>query len=564
MRGRRPAVPRVAGPAEAVGTLRGGSAVLGPGTGDNAAAALGLAARPGDVIVSIGTSGRRLRRHPHRRRRRHAAPSPASRTRRGHHLPLVATLNAARVLDAAAALLGVDHATLSDLALSAPSGADGLVLVPYLEGERTPNLPRATGSVHGLTLRTSTPAHWARAAVEGLLCGLADGIEAVAAQGVTVRAGPADRRRRALTGGAAAGAGHLRPSGPGPAARRVRRRRRRPAGRLGPVRRRRTAGVGPAGPADVRVRPRPPPCASATPRCAGAPTASSRPRSGPRTQRPRRQTVSWIAPAQQEAGPARWENEVIMTTSAARVPAEPTPPAGGRASSSSAPGSAASSRPRRCARPPVDVTVIGKTSHHLFQPLLYQVATGILSEGEIAPATREILRRQRERPRRARRGHRHRPRRPHRHVPHPGPHHRAPLRRADRRGRRRPVLLRQRPVRRVRARHEEHRRRPRAARPHLRRLRARRAGRGPGRDRPAAHLRRRRRRPDRAWRWPARSPSSPTARCAATSAASTPPPPASSCSTPPPTCCRRSARSSAAAPAGSSTRPASRSSSARW
>jgi NADH:ubiquinone reductase (H+-translocating) len=42
---------------------------------------------------------------------------------------------------------------------------------------------------------------------------------------------------------------------------------------------------------------------------------------------------------------------------------------------------------------PVDVTLIGKTSHHLFQPLLYQVATGILSEGEIAPATREILRR---------------------------------------------------------------------------------------------------------------------------------------------------------------------------
>src|SRR3954471_15552466 len=57
MRGRRPAVPRVAGPAEAVGALAGSSAVLGPGTGDNAAAALGLAARPGDVVVSIGTSG---------------------------------------------------------------------------------------------------------------------------------------------------------------------------------------------------------------------------------------------------------------------------------------------------------------------------------------------------------------------------------------------------------------------------------------------------------------------------------------------------------------------------
>jgi xylulokinase len=186
MRGRRPAVPRVAGPAEAVGSLAGGSAVLGPGTGDNAAAALGLAARPGDVIVSIGTSGVVSAVTPT------AVADPSGTVAgfadaSGHHLPLVATLNAARVLDAAAALLGVDHARLSELALSAPSGAGGLVLVPYLEGERTPNLPRATGSVHGLTLRTSTPAYWARAAVEGLLCGLADGIDAVVAQGVSVQ-----------------------------------------------------------------------------------------------------------------------------------------------------------------------------------------------------------------------------------------------------------------------------------------------------------------------------------------------------------------------------------------
>jgi xylulokinase len=185
MRGRRPAVPRVAGPAEAVGSLRWGSAVLGPGTGDNAAAALGLAARPGDVIVSIGTSGVVSAVSPT------AVSDPTGTVAgfadaSGNHLPLIATLNAARVLDSAAALLGVDHHRLSDLALSAPSGAGGLVLVPYLEGERTPNLPRATGSVHGLTLRTSTPAYWARAAIEGLLCGLADGIEAVVSQGVTV------------------------------------------------------------------------------------------------------------------------------------------------------------------------------------------------------------------------------------------------------------------------------------------------------------------------------------------------------------------------------------------
>jgi xylulokinase len=195
MRGRTPAVPRVAGPAEVVGVLRGSSAVLGPGTGDNAAAALGLAARPGDVIVSIGTSGVVSAVSPT------AVADPTGTVAgfadaTGLHLPLVATMNAARVLDAAAALLGVDHEQLSDLALSAPSGAGGLVLVPYLEGERTPNLPHATGSVHGLTLRTSTPAHWARATVEGLLCGLADGIEAVIARGVSVE-------RVLLIGGAA-------------------------------------------------------------------------------------------------------------------------------------------------------------------------------------------------------------------------------------------------------------------------------------------------------------------------------------------------------------------------
>src|SRR6476646_9533156 len=50
---------------------------------------------------------------------------------------------------------------------------------------------------------------------------------------------------------------------------------------------------------------------------------------------------------------------------------------------------------QRLKKAPVDITLIGKTSHHLFQPLLYQVATGILSEGEIAPATREILKKHR-------------------------------------------------------------------------------------------------------------------------------------------------------------------------
>jgi xylulokinase len=182
--GKRVLLPGVLSPQERASTAKRGP-LLGAGAGDNAAAALGLGAQTGDVIVSIGTSGTVFG----------VSAVPAADTSgivagfadaTGHFLPLVCTLNAARVLDATAAMLGVDHEELARLALSAPSGSDGLVLVPYLEGERTPNRPDAAGSLHGLTLRTSTPAHLARAAVEGLLCGLADGLDALAAQGMAV------------------------------------------------------------------------------------------------------------------------------------------------------------------------------------------------------------------------------------------------------------------------------------------------------------------------------------------------------------------------------------------
>ncbi|GIJ11143.1 xylulokinase [Micromonospora andamanensis] len=196
--GRVVRVPTVLGPTEAAGHLDlaalsgsgaapgSGAALLGPGAGDNAAAGFGVGARPGDVVVSIGTSGTVFS----------VADTPAADPSgivagfadvTGRFLPLVCTLNAARVLDAAAAMLRVGLDELADLALAAPPGADGLVMVPYLEGERTPNRPDATGAVHGLTLRTSTPAHLARAAVEGMLCALADGLDALAAHGAEVR-----------------------------------------------------------------------------------------------------------------------------------------------------------------------------------------------------------------------------------------------------------------------------------------------------------------------------------------------------------------------------------------
>ncbi|MBY6707267.1 xylulose kinase [Rhodococcus sp. BP-241] len=182
LRGRTPHVPTVAAPSTRIGTTSGGAAI-GPGTGDNAAAALALGAGEGDLVVSIGTSGVVSAVSA-------VAPRDPSglvagfADATGRQLPLVCTLNAARVLDATARLLGVDHDELSRLALSTES--QGLVMVPYLEGERTPNRPDATGAIHGLRLGNSTPAHLARAAIEGLLCSLADGIDHLVAQGATV------------------------------------------------------------------------------------------------------------------------------------------------------------------------------------------------------------------------------------------------------------------------------------------------------------------------------------------------------------------------------------------
>lgn len=181
-------LPRVLRPAEAAGraTTLAPGALLAAGTGDNMAAALGLGAEVGDVVLSIGTSGvASVVSDVPTADATGAVAGFADAT--GRYLPLVCTLNAARVLDALSGLLGVDHAGLSALALRAPAGAEGLVVVPYLEGERTPNLPRATGAVHGLTLGTSTPAHLARAGVEGVLCGLADGLDALRALGVPIR-----------------------------------------------------------------------------------------------------------------------------------------------------------------------------------------------------------------------------------------------------------------------------------------------------------------------------------------------------------------------------------------
>ncbi|MBP6997238.1 MAG: xylulokinase [Phycicoccus sp.] len=179
--GRQVLLPRVLPPTGWVTDLDGRR--VGAGAGDNAAAALGVGASTGDAVVSIGTSGTVFAVTSERT----VDPSgtvAGFADAAGGFLPIVVTLNAARVADAIAGLLGVDHEELSRLALCAPAGADGLTLLPYFEGERTPNLPEATASLTGMTLRSTTRENLARAAFEGMLNGLNAGLDALRSVGV--------------------------------------------------------------------------------------------------------------------------------------------------------------------------------------------------------------------------------------------------------------------------------------------------------------------------------------------------------------------------------------------
>ena len=190
-------VPRVLRPAEPAGEWRG--AVVAAGTGDNMAAALGLGLRPGDVTLSLGTSGTAfcVSDRP--------AADPTGRVAgfadaTGRYLPLVCTLNATKVTDAVGRLLGADATALSSLALRARPGARGVVLVPHLDGERTPNRPQAKGVLGGLRSDVARE-DVARAAFEGVVCNLLE-----AADDLPVL----DAGRTFLVGGGARSAGYQR------------------------------------------------------------------------------------------------------------------------------------------------------------------------------------------------------------------------------------------------------------------------------------------------------------------------------------------------------------------
>ncbi|MFB7663891.1 FGGY family carbohydrate kinase [Kitasatospora sp. NPDC056138] len=178
-------VPEVLAPAEPAGHTPEGL-LISAGTGDNMAAALGLGLLPGDAVVSLGGNGTIFAVHDQAVIDTSGAISSYADAT-GRHLPMVGTLNAAQVLRSMAAMLGCDLAGLSELALQSSPGSFGLVLLPYLDGERTPRLPHAAGTLTGLRAESMAPQHLARAAVEGMLCNIADALDVLRAKGVAVR-----------------------------------------------------------------------------------------------------------------------------------------------------------------------------------------------------------------------------------------------------------------------------------------------------------------------------------------------------------------------------------------
>ncbi len=168
-------VPDVLGPLDVAGEWNGIAVAVG--TGDNMAAALGLGLSAGDAAVSVGTSGTAFA----------VADAPTAdpsgavagfADATGRFLPLVCTSNAAKVLDAVARLLGVDHDEFDRLALSAVGEPNTPVLLPYFDGERTPSRPDATGLIGGLRSDV-TRERLALAAVQGVACGLFDAFDAL-------------------------------------------------------------------------------------------------------------------------------------------------------------------------------------------------------------------------------------------------------------------------------------------------------------------------------------------------------------------------------------------------
>lgn len=158
--------------------------IVSSGGGDNMMGAIGTGnVAPGVVTVSLGTSGTIYA----------CAAQPvidpqgeiaAFCDSTGKWLPLVCTMNVTVATEMVRERFNLSHAALSEAAASTPAGNDGLLLIPFFEGERTPNAPDGTGIYFGLREQTYTIPHFARAAMEGTTLGLNYGLNRMRALGI--------------------------------------------------------------------------------------------------------------------------------------------------------------------------------------------------------------------------------------------------------------------------------------------------------------------------------------------------------------------------------------------
>ncbi len=167
--------------AEAIGLAIG--TPVSAGGGDNMCSAIGVGAiEPGPLVVSLGTSGTVFAYGAE------PAVDPAGEAAAfcdstGGWLPLVCTLNCTGATDWITDLLGLDHDGFEGALIGAGPGAAGLTFLPYLDGERTPDLPAASGTFTGLR-STHRPADLVRAVAEGATFGLGYGLDALRRAGV--------------------------------------------------------------------------------------------------------------------------------------------------------------------------------------------------------------------------------------------------------------------------------------------------------------------------------------------------------------------------------------------
>lgn len=161
--------------------------VVSAGGGDNMMGAIGTGnVTPGVVTASFGTSGT-IYAYSQQPVIDPLGEIAAFCSSSGGWLPLLCTMNVTTVTEQVRTLFGQDHAAMAKAIAGVAPGADGLLLLPYLAGERTPNVPAGSGVLFGLTPKTFTPAHFARAAMEGVTLGMNYGLRRLASLGVKAK-----------------------------------------------------------------------------------------------------------------------------------------------------------------------------------------------------------------------------------------------------------------------------------------------------------------------------------------------------------------------------------------